>query len=92
MTGPEVPLAGWRPYAACLHLPVDVWFTSPGEDVTILRKVCGACPVRILCLEDAMTAERVPSDTHGMRGGLTAYERNKLRRQRATAAQDKAVA
>lgn len=90
MTGPAAGLRGWRHLAACLDLPTDEWFPGPGEDSAVARKVCRGCPVRVECLNDAMATEPTPWETRGIRGGLTARDRNKLRRQ--PAAQDRAVA
>lgn len=41
---------------------------------------CRQCPVRVECLADALDT---PADQdHGIRGGLTRNQRNKLRGQR----------
>lgn len=55
------------------------------------KKVCGDCPVRELCLEDAIEWEAgqstdVRRDVYGTRGGMTQKERRRLVQQRRVAA------
>jgi WhiB family redox-sensing transcriptional regulator len=70
----------WRSHAACRHADPDLFFPKPGDYVTAAEAiaVCRTCPVTDACLQDALdTRER-----HGIRGGLTPFERRKLPTQR----------
>lgn len=87
------PDAEWRDEASCREFPItgdfDPWFPEGHNPVYAqARAICQACPVRLLCLEDAIESERGWSkqSRHGMVGGLTPGERYKLdldRRNRA---------
>jgi WhiB family redox-sensing transcriptional regulator len=78
----------WREQAACFGIPTreyDPWFATgktASSEYDVARRVCADCPVRRLCLEDALRteAEGPESDVHGVRGGLTPNERIDLRR------------
>lgn len=53
------------------------------------KEFCASCPIQSWCLEDEL---RLPAyDQYGVRGGMTASERQKLLKQRA-ADQSKEVA
>lgn len=62
--------------AACRDEPLEMWF-SP--DVLPAILICNVCPVRRECLADADQAENGREDTYGVRGGLTARERERRR-------------
>jgi WhiB family redox-sensing transcriptional regulator len=72
---------GWWNHAACLGMDVDVFFphSSVGQSymdvVQPVLDVCKGCPVVAECLEDAIRV----ADQFGIRGGLTADDRRKLR-------------
>jgi WhiB family redox-sensing transcriptional regulator len=77
----------WREQAACApgRLPLDVrpndFFPHGRESATIAKSVCAACPVRELCLSDALES----GIDDGVFGGLDAAERRNLRRSGAVA-------
>ncbi len=77
--GAGVP--AWHALAACAGMDHSVFFTTPGTDpVSQLREakqVCRDCTVQTECLEDAMEWE-LPSARVGVRGGLSARERERL--------------
>lgn len=69
----------WRAKAACADYNPELWFpvseegTQAFEDqARSARHICGACPVRDSCLEDA----RARREAFGIRGGLSPQERN----------------
>jgi WhiB family redox-sensing transcriptional regulator len=69
--------------AACRGQDLELFFGPDGErgearDIreTEAKQVCGRCPVREACLEDAMEHH----DRHGVFGGTTADERAEARR------------
>ncbi|MDN5859342.1 MAG: WhiB family transcriptional regulator [Pseudonocardia sp.] len=70
----------WRDRAACrggvdpeLFFPVEEDVAACADQVAAAKAVCGRCPVRRPCLDDALT--RLP---YGIAGGLTAAERRRL--------------
>lgn len=75
----------WQRAAACAEDPRFIDADEMG-DVGPLRKVCSECPVAASCLRDALESEESRYvDAVGVRGGLTARERNRLRRLRRRA-------
>lgn len=76
----------WRLRAACRGLDRDELFFSDCDRWPSTardrraKKICFECPVRVECLEDALEY----GDRYGIRGGLTANERQReIRRRRA---------
>jgi WhiB family redox-sensing transcriptional regulator len=67
----------WHRDAACAGEPVDVFFPGLGQPNTLALQICGRCPVRIDCLDDALAD---PALDHGVRGGMTANARKARRR------------
>lgn len=73
----------WRHEAACFGIATreyDPWYATgktAAAEYNVARRVCAGCPVRQMCLEDALTIERTgpEADVHGVRGGLTPNER-----------------
>ena len=70
----------WRFDAACLDMDTDLFFSERGADAKTkneqAKEICRICPVRFDCLHDAMLE---PQPWFGIRGGLTAKERRKLK-------------
>lgn len=76
-------MTGWDDRAACRDQPTEMFFPEePVLDQTAYEpalSICAGCPVRFECLDDALTW---PADMDfGVRGGLTADDRQGLRRQ-----------
>lgn len=86
----------WREHAACQGTDPAVFFPTPVRvghggmvcDYSRAKAICDRCPVAGECLEDALRdpvvrlADRL-SGANGMRGGMTADERQKeIRRRR----------
>lgn len=67
--------------ASCAEVAPDVFFPEPGSGVQLgfVRQICEACPVRVTCLEYAVS-ERIE---FGVWGGLTPSERRRVRRGRS---------
>jgi WhiB family transcriptional regulator, redox-sensing transcriptional regulator len=86
----------WRAAAACLSADPDLFFpistTGPAEkQITRAKRICAGCPVRLECLQFAMTHDQV----YGIWGGTTQEDRRRDRRRRrraAVAAQRRTVA
>jgi WhiB family redox-sensing transcriptional regulator len=77
----------WRDSAECRDADPTVFEPDDGgtpDDLawTHARTICRACPVRNLCLEDALAVESPGQLRFGMRGGLTPDEREQLNRRR----------
>lgn len=72
----------WHQDAACTGMAQSLFYPAVGEDTREAKAVCEHCPVRGLCLADAMRLETSASPTyrHGILGGLSARERSKLAR------------
>jgi hypothetical protein len=78
----------WRHQAACrigvdpeLFFPVATSGTAYDAQVAKAKAICGRCPVRTSCLEEALL--RIPG---GIAGGLTEEERRRLNRAVARSA------
>lgn len=74
----------WRESAACRDWVevFDETFDSGGSRgiraaFTLATSVCGSCPVREACLDDALITESGAS-RFGVRGGLSASQRAQL--------------
>ena len=84
----------WRSSAACLSADPDLFFpissTGPAErQIARAKVICAGCPVRVQCLDFALTHDQ----THGIWGGTTAEDRQRdRRRRRRRAAAKRAVA
>lgn len=72
----------WADRAACEGQPGSMFFPGPGDSNAPAKAVCARCPVRADCLEFAVAT----SQHHGIWGGLSERERERLRRARRRAA------
>lgn len=69
----------WYDQANCVNTDPEAFFyneTTTPEDILAAKRVCNRCKVAEYCLRYALQ-ENID---HGIWGGLTATERNKLRR------------
>jgi WhiB family redox-sensing transcriptional regulator len=65
--------------AKCAEVAPDIFFPEFGNNHTRQAvKICEECPVRLICLEYALTNE----ESWGIWGGLTPGQRRRLRRAR----------
>jgi WhiB family redox-sensing transcriptional regulator len=67
VTGPN----DWRARGECVNKDPEIWFA---DRTAKARKICDGCPVREICLQDAID-ER---DFEGVRGGLSGRQRRRL--------------
>ncbi len=72
----------WRRLAACRDEDTDLFFPNgeTGEALTqaeAAKAICAACPVRLECLDFALTTNQ----PYGIFGGLNESERKSLRRR-----------
>lgn len=85
MIWPQVP--AWATEAVCAQTDPDEFFPEKGESdkTRASKKICNDCPVRALCLEEAMATEgnRSASGRFGVWGGYSPVERTRLAKARA---------
>jgi WhiB family redox-sensing transcriptional regulator len=88
---PTPSSVGWRYWAACRGVDLELFFPGRGESAEPARRICASCPVREPCLDYAIRHEIV----HGIWGGLTERNRRALRSRYADASRrerDEAIA
>lgn len=68
----------WRTNGACNGLDPSIFFPDSEENAGEAIAICNECPVRISCLEHALTVR----EKEGVWGGATDRERRRLIRQR----------
>ena len=66
----------WQSRASCAQVDPDLFFPDQGGQVRTPKQVCARCPVRVDCLDYALTND----ERHGVWGGLSERERRQLRR------------
>lgn len=66
-------LEDWRLRGECVDEDPEIWFA---ESTARARKICDGCPVREICLKDALDT----GDFYGVRGGRTGRQRMFLAR------------
>ncbi len=73
----------WKSRGACLGVGPGVFFptTKKEADAAPAKAICRRCEVRLECLEYSLD---LPTDQrdHGVWGGVTANERDRIRRAR----------
>lgn len=76
-----IPDTDWMLDGLCRRHPEVDFFPTDGAGVAIAKRVCVSCPVRAICLDYAV----VEGITHGVWGGASDRERQRLRAARARA-------
>jgi len=72
--------ADWMRDALCAEFDTDLWFPSIGQSNQPALDICGRCPVRGDCLDEALNDRDLD---HGIRGGASARARKVMRRSRS---------
>ena len=73
----------WAELALCAQADPDAWFPDKGRTAALAKRICAACPVRVLCLEYALAGfDAWGGISSGIWGGTTPRERANLRRMR----------
>ena len=80
--GFERSVESWRQEAACRGVDPAVFFPDTEEDAGPAKAICASCPVRMRCLDYALSTRQ----DDGIWGGLTETERRRARRRRQEAA------
>jgi WhiB family transcriptional regulator, redox-sensing transcriptional regulator len=68
----------WMAQGKCRAMDPAIFFPSDGIGVQAAQRICAECPVRVACLEYALT-DRVD---HGVWGGTSERERRRMVRHR----------
>ena len=68
----------WRHRGACNGLDPSIFFPESEDESDEAKAICAECPVRIACLEHALTLR----EKDGVWGGTTEKERRRIIRQR----------
>lgn len=74
-----VPDMSWTDRGACVGEPPEIFFPGQGEDASLAKGICARCPVRVDCLDFALST----TERFGIWGGLSERERRRIRRARA---------
>lgn len=72
----------WRDSALCAQTDPELFFPDKGESSLTAKRICGQCPVREECLQDAITNLTALQDLFGVRGGTSPKVRGRIRAQR----------
>lgn len=74
---------GWQTRGACRGMNPELWFPE-GEgrewvgEIAVAQEICDSCPVRVECLNYALTEPSMD----GIWGGTTIRDRERIRRHR----------
>jgi WhiB family transcriptional regulator, redox-sensing transcriptional regulator len=77
----KITAISWMDNASCVGEDANLWFPNDKDAVNKAKQakvICADCPVKMQCLELALT-ERI---SYGIWGGLTSDERDRLRQSR----------
>ncbi len=78
---PDIEVTAWRTQAACRDVPVQVFYPEPtgrGAKYRAALAYCAVCPVTAECLREALQTEQVAARAHGVWGGTTPAQRQRL--------------
>ena len=70
--------SAWMARGRCRDESPSLFFPSDGVGVEVARRVCQDCPVKVECLEYALTN----GIDHGVWGGASERERRRIARRR----------
>lgn len=68
----------WSKYALCAQVDPEIFFPEQGGSPSLAKAICLRCVELFSCRKDALS-ETEDFDTAGVRGGLTARERMRIR-------------
>lgn len=77
LTGLLLRRPAWMAHAACRDRPEVNFFPTLGESLEPARTVCAGCPVRLPCVDYAVSEP----DLSGVWGGTSPRQRAALRRR-----------
>ena len=70
-------MTDWRDDALCRQVDGNLWFPKQGASLAPAKKICAVCPVRLECLDYALTT----GQHEGVWGGLSANQREGMGRR-----------
>jgi WhiB family redox-sensing transcriptional regulator len=75
----------WRAQAACKGSDPSIFFPERGQPLAPARAICGRCPVRQECFDEAMALRALPGLERlmGVWGGTSERERRRDRMEAA---------
>lgn len=79
--GVFTPIGGWALDGLCRQVDPELFYPDEKEQGADAKTICNDCLVRTECLEWALNN----NEQHGVWGGKSAWQRNKLRRKRRAA-------
>ncbi len=77
----------WKEQGLCREVDADVFFPERGQPSTEAKEICMMCPVRTECLEYALGRTE-----HGVWGGTSERQRQKMQGRRVRAHWNRASA
>jgi WhiB family redox-sensing transcriptional regulator len=77
---PTFHVPDWMQNGACVTIGGDMWFPESTPHKAAFQ-ICNTCPVQPLCLDYAITTNQ----RHGIWGGTTEADRERMRKQVAAA-------
>lgn len=74
MTRTALATDDWRQHAACAHMDPEIWFpvsSGLGQVAAVNRAkaICRRCPVRVPCLDEALSMPSGRRNVNQVRGG-----------------------
>lgn len=72
----------WQDYSNCRGADADLFFPERGASTRKAKAICGACEVKMECLEFAITQ----GEKFGIWGGMSERERRRIRKERSIVA------
>jgi len=63
---------------ACSGANTEIFFSDETKEINQALEICNSCPIRLLCLEDALESEE-----YGIWGGTTESMRQKIKADRS---------
>lgn len=88
----NMPVPGWRDEAACAEVGPEVFYPESGQigETVAAKRICAGCPVQADCLLDVLGWE-TPARRHGIVGGLSPTERDRVHTTRRAAGREVAA-
>jgi WhiB family redox-sensing transcriptional regulator len=87
-------MSDWRDQAACTTVDMNLFFPSTGSEamaqVKQAKQVCSTCPVRVECLEYALSFNF--NECKGIWGGMSERQRDQIRSARYRTNRDAEIA
>ncbi|WP_237074058.1 WhiB family transcriptional regulator [Mycobacteroides abscessus] len=68
----------WEDLAECRYIDPEVWFPEKGGSAARAKRICASCPVRIECLDQAISND----ERFGVWGGKDYAERKAIKKER----------